>query len=72
LRDVRLTPHKQDQLLVAVAAMVARDRRARNIKLNHPEVIALLTSFVHEGAREGRTVARFEGGVRRGRADPRA
>jgi urease subunit gamma len=53
---VRLTPHEQERLLVAVAAMVARDRRARNVKLNYPEAVALLTSFVHEGARDGRTV----------------
>lgn len=54
---MRLTPHEQERLLVAVAAMVARDRRARGVLLNHPEAVALLTSFVHEGARDGRTVA---------------
>jgi urease gamma subunit len=57
LRRVRLSPHEQEHLLVAVAAMVARDRQARGVKLNHPECVALLTSFVQEGARDGRTVA---------------
>jgi len=54
---VKLTPHEQERLLIAVAAIVARDRRARGVRLNHPEAIALLTSFVHEGARDGRSVA---------------
>jgi len=53
---MRLTPHEQERLLVSVAAMVARDRRARGVKLNHPETVAILTSFVLEGARDGRTV----------------
>jgi urease subunit gamma len=57
LRRVRLSPHETERLLIAVAAMVARDRRARGVRLNHPETVALLTSFVHEGARDGRTVA---------------
>jgi urease gamma subunit len=58
LRRVRLSPHEQERrLLIAVAAMVARDRRARGVLLNHPESVALLTAFVHEGARDGRTVA---------------
>ena len=42
---------------MSVAAMVARDRQARGLKLNHPEAVAILTTFVLEGAREGRTVA---------------
>jgi urease subunit gamma len=54
---VHLTPHEQDRLLLTVAAMVARDRRARGLTLNHPEAIAILSSFVLEGARDGRTVA---------------
>jgi urease gamma subunit len=54
---MRLTAHEQERLLITVAAMVARDRRARGLKLNHPEAVALLTSWVLEGAREGRTVA---------------
>lgn len=43
--------------MIHVAAMVARDRKERGVKLNHPEAVALITSFVMEGAREGRTVA---------------
>jgi urease subunit gamma len=54
---VNLTPHEQDKLLVSLAAMVARDRRARGLRLNHPEAVAVLTSFVLEGARDGRTVS---------------
>jgi urease subunit gamma len=54
---VQLTPHEQDKLLVSLAAMVARDRRARGLKLNHPEATAIITSFVLEGARDGRSVA---------------
>lgn len=53
---MHLTPHEQERLLVSVAAMVARDRRARGVRLNHPEAVALLTSFVLEGARDGRSV----------------
>lgn len=53
---MHLTPHEQERLLVSVAAMVARDRRARGLRLNHPEAVALLTSFVLEGARDGRSV----------------
>jgi urease subunit gamma len=54
---VRLSPTDVDKLLLSVAAMVARDRRARGVKLNVPEATALLSSFVLEGARDGRTVA---------------
>jgi len=54
---MRLTPHEQERLLVSVAAMVARDRRARGVRLNHPESVALITSFVLEGARDGRSVS---------------
>lgn len=54
---MRLTPHERDRLLVAVAADVARRRRERGLALNHPETVALLTDFVLEGARDGRTVA---------------
>jgi urease subunit gamma len=54
---VRLTPHEQDRLLIHVAAGLARDRRARGLKLNHPEAVAILTSFLMEGARDGRSVA---------------
>jgi urease subunit gamma len=54
---MRLTPHEHDKLLVSLAAMVARDRRARGVRLNHPEAVALISSFLLEGARDGRTVA---------------
>lgn len=54
---MRLTPADVDKLLVSVAAMVARDRLARGVKLNLPEATALLSSFVLEGARDGRSVA---------------
>ncbi|PHS78295.1 MAG: urease subunit gamma [Rhodospirillaceae bacterium] len=54
---MKLTPREKDKLLVAMAAEVARKRLARGVKLNHPEAIALITDFVVEGARDGRTVA---------------
>ena len=54
---MNLTPREKDKLLVSLAAMVARGRLARGVKLNHPEAIALITDFVVEGARDGRTVA---------------
>ena len=54
---MNLPPNDVDKLLVSVAAMLARERRARGLKLNYPESVALLTSFVLEGARDGRTVA---------------
>ena len=54
---MRLSPTDVDKLLLSVAAMVARDRRARGVKLNVPEATALLSSFVLEGARDGRSVA---------------
>jgi urease gamma subunit len=54
---VRLTPHEQERLLIHVAAGLARERQARGLKLNHPEAVAVLTSFVLEGARDGRPVA---------------
>jgi len=54
---MRLSPSDQDKLLLAVAGMLARDRRARGVKLNHPEAVALITDYVVEGARDGRSVA---------------
>ena len=54
---MNLTPREKDKLLVSVAAMVARQRRERGVKLNHPEAIALITDFVVEGARDGKSVA---------------
>ena len=54
---MNLTPREQDKLLISMAAMVARRRLERGVKLNHPEAIALITDFVVEGARDGRSVA---------------
>jgi urease subunit gamma len=54
---MRLTEHEQERLLITVAADVAERRRARGLKLNHPEAVAILTSYVLEAARDGRTVA---------------
>jgi urease subunit gamma len=54
---MNLTPREKDKLLIAMAAMVARRRLERGVKLNHPECIALIADFVMEGARDGRTVA---------------
>lgn len=53
---MQLTPREKDKLLVAMAAEVARKRLARGVKLNHPEAIALISDFVVEGARDGRSV----------------
>ncbi|MCK9931063.1 urease subunit gamma [Frankia sp. Mgl5] len=52
-----LSPHEQERLLIHVAAGLARERLARGLRLNYPEATALLTSFLLEGARDGRTVA---------------
>jgi len=54
---MNLTPREREKLLNSVAAMVARGRLARGVKLNHPEAMALITDFVVEGARDGRSVA---------------
>jgi urease subunit gamma/beta len=54
---MNLTPREKDKLLVAMAAIVARRRLERGVKLNHPEAVALITDFVVEGARDGRSVA---------------
>jgi urease subunit gamma len=54
---MNLTPREKDKLLLATAAMVARRRLERGVKLNHPEAIALICDFVMEGARDGRPVA---------------
>ena len=54
---MNLTPREKDKLLVAMAANVARRRLERGVKLNHPEAVALITDFVVEGARDGRSVA---------------
>jgi urease subunit gamma len=54
---MNLTPREKDKLLISMAAMVARRRLERGVKLNHPEAIALISDFVLEGARDGRSVA---------------
>ena len=54
---MNLTPREKDKLLVAMAAIVARKRLDRGVKLNHPEAVALITDYVVEGARDGRSVA---------------
>ena len=54
---MNLTPREKDKLMIAMAAMVARRRLKRGVKLNHPEAIALITDFILEGARDGHTVA---------------
>jgi urease subunit gamma len=54
---MNLTPRERDKLMISLAALVARARLARGVKLNYPESIALITDFVMEGARDGRSVA---------------
>ena len=54
---MNLSPREKDKLLISMAAIVARRRLDRGVKLNHPEAIALITDFIVEGARDGRTVA---------------
>ena len=54
---MNLTPREKDKLLIAMAAIVARKRLDRGVKLNHPEAVALISDFILEGARDGRTVA---------------
>jgi urease subunit gamma len=54
---MNLTPREKDKLLIAMAAMVARKRLERGLKLNHPEAVALITDFILEGARDGKSVA---------------
>ena len=54
---MNLTRRERDKLMIALAAIVARGRRARGLKLNYPESIALITDFVLEGARDGKSVA---------------
>ena len=54
---MKLSPREKDKLLISLAAIVARNRKSRGIKLNYPEAIALISDFVVEGAREGRSVA---------------
>jgi urease subunit gamma len=54
---MNLTPREKDKLLIAMAAMVARRRLERGVKLNHPEAVALISDYILEGARDGRSVA---------------
>jgi urease subunit gamma len=54
---MNLTPREKDKLLIAMAAIVARKRLERGVKLNHPEAVALITDFIVEGARDGKSVA---------------
>jgi urease subunit gamma len=54
---MRLTPHEQERLLIHVAAGVARERKARGLRLNHPEATAIIAAFLLEGARDGQSVA---------------
>ena len=54
---MKLSPREKDKLLISMAAMVARNRKERGVKLNNPEAIALISDFVVEGARDGRSVA---------------
>ena len=54
---MELTPREKDKLLIFTAALLAERRRARGLKLNYPEAVALISAFIMEGARDGRTVA---------------
>ena len=56
---MNLTPREKDKLMIAIAAIVARRRLERGVKLNHPEAVALITDFILEGARDGKTVAQL-------------
>ena len=68
---MELTPREKDKLLIFTAALLAERRRARGLKLNYPEALALISAFVMEGARDGRTVAELmsEGRSVHGRED---
>jgi urease gamma subunit len=54
---MQLTPREKDKMMLALAAMIARRRLERKVRLNYPEAVALISDFVLEGARDGRTVA---------------
>jgi len=54
---MNLSPREKDKLLISMAAVVARRRLERGVKLNHPEAVAIISDFIVEGARDGRTVA---------------
>ena len=61
---MQLTEREREKMLISLAGMIARERKERGLKLNHPESVAFITSYILEGAREGKTVAqlRDEGG----------
>ena len=59
---MQLTPREKDKLLIAMAAEVARKRHSRGVKLNHPEAVALISDYVVEGARDGKSVANLMSG----------
>ena len=56
---MELTPREKDKLLILTAALLAERRKARGVKLNYPEAVALITAAIMEGARDGRTVAQL-------------
>jgi urease subunit gamma len=62
---MNLTPREKDKLMISLAAMVARERLVRGVKLNYPESVALITDFVMEGARDGKSVAELMSGGRK-------
>lgn len=61
---MQLTEREREKMLISLAGMIARERKERGLKLNHPESVAFITSYILEGAREGKTVAQLmdEGG----------
>lgn len=61
---MRITPHEQERLLLSYAAELSRRRRARGLRLNHPEAVAIITDHILEGARDGRTVAELTASAR--------
>ena len=69
--DMDLTPREKDKLLIFTASLLAERRRARGLKLNHPEAVALITAAILEGARDGKSVAALmsEGKTILGRED---
>ena len=58
-QEMELTPREKDKLLIFTAALLAERRKARGLKLNYPEAVALISAFVMEGARDGKTVAQL-------------
>ena len=62
---MNLTPREKDKLMISLAAVVARGRLKRGVKLNYPESVALISDFVLEGARDGKSVAELMSGSRK-------